>query len=50
MLDITINKDAVRVGSRFAITFQRTLRITDDGRTYPVGATSPMVTANEGIN
>lgn len=36
MLDVTINQDAVRVGSRFAITFQRTLRIPDDGRTYPL--------------
>lgn len=36
MLDVTINQDAVRVGSRFAITFQRTLRIPDDGRIYPL--------------
>jgi hypothetical protein len=36
MLDVTINNDAVRVGSRFAISFQRTLRIPDDGHTYPL--------------
>jgi hypothetical protein len=36
MLDVTTNKDAVRVGSRFALSFQRTLRIPDDGRTYPL--------------
>ena len=36
MLDVTFNKDAIRVGSRFALSFQRTLRIPDDGRTYPL--------------
>ena len=36
MLNVTIYNDTVRVGSRFAISFQRTLRIPDDGRTYPL--------------
>jgi len=36
MLDVTIDKYAIRVGPRFAVSFQRTLRIPDDGRTYPL--------------
>lgn len=36
MLDVIIEKDAIRIGDRFAITFQRTLRIPDDGRAYPL--------------
>lgn len=36
MLDVTIGTDAVRVGARFAMSFQRTLRIPDDGRVYPL--------------
>lgn len=36
MLEVTIGTDAIRVGARFAMSFQRTLRIPDDGRTYPL--------------
>ena len=36
MLNIVINRDAIHVGPRFAVTFQRTLRIPDDGRAYPL--------------
>jgi hypothetical protein len=35
-LDVVIEDDAVRVGGRVAVTFQRTLRIPDDGRVYPL--------------
>jgi hypothetical protein len=36
MLDVAISGDAVRIGERFAISFHRTLRIPDDGQTYPL--------------
>src|SRR4051794_34397155 len=36
MLDITIQQDRVRIGRHFAVTFERTLRIPDDGREYPL--------------
>jgi hypothetical protein len=36
MLAVLITADAVRIGERFAVTFQRTLRIPDDGRDYPL--------------
>ena len=36
VLDVTTSTDAVRVGARFAMSFQRTLRIPDDGRAYPL--------------
>jgi hypothetical protein len=36
MLAVIIMEDAVRIGERFAVTFQRTLRIPDDGREYPL--------------
>ena len=36
MLNVTIDKEMVTIGERFAVTFQRTLRIPDDGRTYPL--------------
>ncbi|HSH81886.1 MAG TPA: hypothetical protein VLA19_25450 [Herpetosiphonaceae bacterium] len=36
MLDVIINRHAIRIGPRFAVSFQRTLRIPDDGRTYPL--------------
>ena len=36
MLDVAIEKHAVQIGPRFAISFQRTLRIPDDNRTYPL--------------
>lgn len=36
MLEVSIDERAIRIGSRFAVSFQRTLRIPDDGRTYPL--------------
>jgi hypothetical protein len=36
MLKVAIERDTVRIGPRFAVSFQRTLRIPDDGRTYPL--------------
>jgi hypothetical protein len=36
MLTIEVSTDSIRIGERFAVAFQRTLRIPDDGRTYPL--------------
>jgi hypothetical protein len=36
MLNVTIDKEMITIGERFAVTFQRTLRIPDDGRAYPL--------------
>jgi hypothetical protein len=36
MLAVLLTADAVRIGERFAVTFQRTLRIPDDGHDYPL--------------
>src|ERR671922_971560 len=36
MLPVTIEHDAIRIGPRFAVSFQRTLRIPDDNRAYPL--------------
>jgi hypothetical protein len=36
MLKVTVSRDSVKVGERFAVSFQRTLRIPDDGRVYPL--------------
>ncbi|MCC2626605.1 MAG: integral rane protein [Thermomicrobiales bacterium] len=36
MLEVQIGEDAIRIGPRFAVVFQRTLRIPDDGHTYPL--------------
>jgi hypothetical protein len=36
MLEVAVSGDAIRIGERFAISFHRTLRIPDDGRTYPL--------------
>lgn len=33
---VVIEKDTIRIGQRFAVTFQRTLRIPDDGHAYPL--------------
>lgn len=35
-LKMTIGRQAIRIGERFVVSFQRTLRIPDDGRTYPL--------------
>jgi hypothetical protein len=36
MLKVTIDKDMITIGERFAVAFQRTLRIPDDGHGYPL--------------
>ncbi len=36
MLEIVVEDHRVRVGPRFSVSFQRTLRIPDDGRTFPL--------------
>ena len=36
MLNVTIEAHRIRFGPRCAISFQRTLRIPDDGKTYPL--------------
>lgn len=36
MLDVIVDEYAIRIGQRFAVSFHRTLRIPDDGRTYPL--------------
>jgi hypothetical protein len=35
-LAVSIDNGRVSVGARFSVSFQRTLRIPDDGRTYPL--------------
>lgn len=36
MLDISVKGDTIQVGPHFNVQFQRTLRIPDDGGTYPL--------------
>jgi hypothetical protein len=36
MLEITVENNAICFGKNFALDFQRTLRIPDDGKTYPL--------------
>ncbi len=36
MLDVIIDNQVIRIGDRFALGLHRTLRIPDDGRTYPL--------------
>jgi len=36
MLKVKIADDEIRIGKRFSVAFQRTLRIPDDGGTYPL--------------
>lgn len=36
MLEVVIDQRRVQIGQRFAVSFQRTLRIPDDGHTYPL--------------
>ena len=36
MVHLEIAQDRLLLGARFAVSFQRTLRIPDDGRTYPL--------------
>ena len=36
MLKVKVVEDEIRIGKRFGVSFQRTLRIPDDGGTYPL--------------
>jgi len=36
VLDVRIRNDHICIGKHFAVSFQRTLRIPDDGKTYPL--------------
>lgn len=36
MLAVKVEGDTIRIGEHFTVTFQRTLRIPDDGGTYPL--------------
>ncbi len=36
MANITLKDDRIHVGERFSFTLQRTLRLPDDGKTYPL--------------
>ena len=36
MFDVTVNKNQITFGDDFSLNFQRTLRIPDDGKTYPL--------------
>ena len=36
MLQVKTDEDVIRFGDHFSVSFQRTLRIPDDGRTYPL--------------
>lgn len=36
MLAVTIETQRIRIGQHFSVSFQRTLRIPDDSRTYPL--------------
>lgn len=36
MLDVTVHHDRIHVGERFSVSFQRTLRIPEDGNVYPL--------------
>jgi hypothetical protein len=36
MLDVTLLHDRIQIGPHFSVTFERTLRIPDDGRRYPL--------------
>lgn len=36
MLEVRVQDNAIHIGKHFVLNFQRTLRIPDDGRTYPL--------------
>lgn len=36
MLDVRVKDDSIRIGKYFSVSFQRTLRIPDDGKEYPL--------------
>ncbi len=35
-MDLVVEEDAVRIGERFAVSFQRTLRVPEEGGPYPL--------------
>jgi hypothetical protein len=35
-MEVTLESDRLWLGARFSVSFQRTLRVPDDGRTYPL--------------
>jgi hypothetical protein len=37
-MKVALERDVIRIGDRFAVSFQRTLRVPDDGREYPLPA------------
>ncbi|MGK7873111.1 MAG: hypothetical protein AB4426_07300 [Xenococcaceae cyanobacterium] len=36
MLEVKVKANTIQIGERFSVSFQRTLRIPDDGKTYPL--------------
>jgi len=36
MLDLMIGHERIQIGKHFCVSFQRTLRIPDDGQQYPL--------------
>jgi hypothetical protein len=36
MLDVQLGHNSIKIGDHFSVTFQRTLRIPDDGQDYPL--------------
>ena len=36
MLELNVDRAAIHVGPHFTVQFERTLRIPDDGNTYPL--------------
>jgi hypothetical protein len=36
MLSVRVEENSIRIGERFIVSFQRTLRVPDDGKTYPL--------------
>ena len=36
MLQVSLQEDRIKIGQRFALSLMRTLRIPDDGKTYPL--------------
>jgi hypothetical protein len=36
MLDVQLGHDFIKIGEHFSVSFQRTLRIPDDGKNYPL--------------
>ena len=36
MFDMSVRNNTIQIGPHFSVEFQRTLRIPDDGGTYPL--------------